>query len=272
MEGDNTAAGYGKKGRSYGTKMLEASPDLILCSSGPYPNKEWAEQSARQLVDIAPMVSLHSYVAQPFFMEKEQYKEEYYECIDKVDTQCRKLVHQMREELGDDKLRISFDEWNVWYGWYRAKSVNDGIFTASMLHMLIEEAGPSGIDMACHFEAVNEGAIRVEWDHSFLTPSGKMFSVMKNHIGGKIRFTSKDAIMTEKDEIYTITLINRSYSDDKEFVLMKYGDPVTALLFSSEEVLPHSDFEMNNVELNVVNDTISIQLPKHSVMLLQFKK
>ena len=29
---------------------------------------------------------------------------------------------------------------------------------------------------------------------------------------------------------------------------------------------------MNNVELNVVNDTISIQLPKHSVMLLQFKK
>ena len=53
---------------------------------------------------------------------------------------------------------------------------------------------------------------------------------------------------------------------------MKYGDPVTALLFSSEEVLPHSDFEMNNVELNVVNDTISIQLPKHSVMLLQFKK
>ena len=99
-----------------------------------------------------------------------------------------------------------------------------------------------------------------------------MFSVMKNHIGGKIRFTSKDAIMTEKDEIYTITLVNRSYSDDKEFVLMKYGDPVTALLFSSEEVLPHSDFEMNNVELNVVNDTISIQLPKHSVMLLQFKK
>ena len=68
-------------------------------------------------------------------------KEDYYECIDKVDTQCRKLVHQMREELGDDRLRISFDEWNVWYGWYRAKSVNDGIFTASMLHMLIEEAG-----------------------------------------------------------------------------------------------------------------------------------
>ena len=95
---------------------------------------------------------------------------------------------------------------------------------------------------------------------------------MKNHIGGKIRFTSKDAIMTEKDEIYTITLVNRSYSDDKEFVLMKYGDPVTALLFSSEEVLPHSDFEVTDVKLNAINDMIDVQLPKHSVMLLQFKR
>ena len=272
MEGDNTAAGYGKNGKRYGKKMLEVSPDLVLCSSGPYPNKEWAEQSARQLMEVAPMVALHSYVAQPFFMEKEQYEEDYYECIDKVDTQCRKLVHQMREELGDDRLRISFDEWNVWYAWYRAKSVNDGIFTASMLHMLIEEAGPSGIDMACHFEAVNEGAIRVEWDHSFLTPSGKMFSVMKNHISGKIRFAAKDAIMTEKDGICTVTLINRSYSDDKKFVLMQCGAPVTATLFSSEDVLPHSDFEVTDVKLNAINDTIDVQLPKHSVMLLRLKK
>ena len=272
MEGDNTAAGYGKNGKRYGKKMLEVSPDLVLCSSGPYPNKEWAEQSARQLMEVAPMVALHSYVAQPFFMEKEQYEKDYYECIDKVDTQCRKLVHQMREELGDDRLRISFDEWNVWYAWYRAKSVNDGIFTASMLHMLIEEAGPSGIDMACHFEAVNEGAIRVEWDHSFLTPSGKMFSVMKNHIGGKIRFAAKDAIMTEKDGICTVTLINRSYSDDKKFVLMQCGAPVTATLFSSEDVLPHSDFEVTDVKLNAINDTIDVQLPKHSVMLLRLKR
>ena len=39
-----------REGR-YGTKMLEVSPDLVLCSSGRYPNREWAEQSARQLVD-----------------------------------------------------------------------------------------------------------------------------------------------------------------------------------------------------------------------------
>ena len=138
--------------------------------------------------------------------------------------------------------------------------------------MLIEEAGPSGIDMACHFEAVNEGAIRVEWDHAFLTPSGKMFSVMKNHIGGKIRFAAKDAIMTEKDGICTVTLINRSYSDDKKFVLMQCGAPVAATLFSSEDVLPYSDFEVTDVKLNAINDTINVQLPKHSVMLLQFKR
>ncbi len=40
-------------------------------------------------MEVAPMVALHSYVAQPFFMEKEQYEEDYYECIDKVDTQMQ---------------------------------------------------------------------------------------------------------------------------------------------------------------------------------------
>ena len=156
----------GKKGIEFGRKMLEVSPGLNLCSSGPYPNKDWVEHAARPLGQIAPLVSLHSYVAQPLFADPDKYAEEYYECVSKVNTQCRELVHKMRSELNNDTLRISFDEWNVWYGWYRPKSVNDGIFTAAMLHMLIEEADPSGIQMACHFEAVNEGAIRVEWDKS----------------------------------------------------------------------------------------------------------
>lgn len=86
--------------------------------------------------------------------------------------------------------------------------------------MLIEEADPSGMDVACHFEAVNEGCIRVEWDRAFLTPSGQMFSVMKNHIDGKLCFTSKDAVSTEKDGVLTITLFNRSY--DVFFSLWKW--------------------------------------------------
>ncbi|WP_302418673.1 hypothetical protein [Blautia marasmi] len=271
MEGDNTPIGYGKKGIEIGKKMLEVSPGLTLCSSGPYPNKDWVEHAARPLGQIAPLVSLHSYVAQPLFAEPDKYAEEYYECISKVDTQCRKLVHKMRSELNDDTLRISFDEWNVWYGWYRPKSVNDGIFTAAMLHMLMEEANPSGIYMACHFEAVNEGAIRVEWDKSFLTPSGQMFSVMKNHIGGKLCFAVRDAVATEKNNVLTITLINRSYDGTKKFKIPKYGETMVSSLYSSENVLPYSDFAVKNVELQLMGDSYEVLLPRHSVMLIQMK-
>lgn len=271
MEGDNTPVGYGKKGIEFGRKMLEVSPGLNLCSSGPYPNKDWVEHAARPLGQIAPLVSLHSYVAQPLFADPDKYAEEYYECVSKVNTQCRELVHKMRSELNNDTLRISFDEWNVWYGWYRPKSVNDGIFTAAMLHMLIEEADPSGIQMACHFEAVNEGAIRVEWDKSFLTPSGQMFSVMKNHINGKLCFAVEDAVATEKDNVLTITLINRSYDSTKKFIVPKYGETIVSTLYSSECILPYSDFAIKNVKLNLMGESYEVLLPKHSVMLIQMK-
>ena len=33
-----------------------------------------------------------------------------------------------------------------------------------------------------------------------------------------------------------------------------------------------SDFEVTDVKLNAINDMIDVQLPKHSVMLLQFKR
>ncbi len=272
MEGDNTPQGYGRMGLEFGKKMLEAFPDLTLCSSGPYPNTDWVEHAAKPLAGIAPLVSLHTYITQPIFVEAEKYEEEYYTCIDKVDSQARALVRRQRKELNDDSLRISFDEWNVWYGWYRPKSVNDGIFTASMFHMLIEEAEPCGMDVACHFEAVNEGAIRVEWDKAFLTPSGQMFSVMKNHIGGRLCFAAKDAVATEKEDSLTITLINRSYDGNKKFTLPEYGKTVVSTLYEAESVLPYSDFEVKDVDLTATEDGYEVILPKHSVMLIRMKK
>jgi len=272
MEGDNSSKGYGKMGLEFGKKMLETDPSITLCSSGPYPNQDWAEHAAKPLGKIAPLVSLHTYIQQPIYVEPEKYEEEYYECIDKVDSQARALVRQQRAELGDDSLRISFDEWNVWYGWYRPKSVSDGIFTASMFHMLIEEAAPCGMDVACHFEAVNEGAIRVEWDKAFLTASGQMFAVMKNHIDGKLCFTSKDAVVTERDGVLTITLINRSYDGCKKFELPKYGENVGAKLYEGESVLPYSDFIVKDAVLTEKGEGYETVLPKYSVMMVQMKK
>lgn len=272
MEGESTAQGYGRLGIEFGKKMLEVSPDLQICSSGPYPDETWVKEAAKPLSEIASLVSLHYYVKQPLFIDPEKYEEEYSECISRVHSKSRELVRRFRRELNDDRLRISFDEWNIWYSWYRPKSVTDGIFTASMLHMLIGEAEPCGMDMACHFEAINEGAIRVEWNRAFLTPGGKMFAVMKHHIDGKLCFVSEDAIATEKENVLTITLINRSYDKDKKFELPGYGTVITSDLYEGQSILPYSDFERKNMSLTESEEGYEVSLPKHSVMLIQMKR
>ena len=79
-------------------------------------------------------------------------------------SRMRDLIHQSRQWL-EPSTRISMDEWNVWYAWYRPSSVTDGIYAALALHMLMEEAEKSGIALACHFQAVNEGMLCVKPDH-----------------------------------------------------------------------------------------------------------
>ena len=118
--------------------MLEASPGLSLCSSGPYPNKEWAEFSAKPLAGISQMISQHYYGYDPHYTDLSTVEEEYNRCMASV-SRMRELIHQSRQWL-EPSIRISMDEWNVWYAWYRPSSVTDGIYAALVLHMLMEEA------------------------------------------------------------------------------------------------------------------------------------
>ena len=105
-----------------------------------------------------------------------------------------------------------------------------------------------------------------------MTPSGQMFSVMKNHIGGRLCFAAKDAVATEKEDSLTITLINRSYDGNKKFTLPEYGKTVVSTLYEAESVLPYSDFRIKDVDLTATEDGYEVILPKHSVMLIRMKK
>jgi len=45
------------------------------------------------------------------------------------------------------RIGISFDEWNVWYAWYRNVGVAEGIYTASMMHNFCRQAETLGITL-----------------------------------------------------------------------------------------------------------------------------
>ena len=110
-------------------------------------------------------------------------------------------------------MRISMDEWNVWYAWYRPSSVTDGIYAALALHMLMEEAEKSGIALACHFQAVNEGMLRVKPDNVSMTAQGQVFSRMHHwHMGNRLCSASQEAVVTvDREGRVSATVVNAAF-------------------------------------------------------------
>lgn len=267
MEGDNTPGGYCQTALENGKKMLQVSPNLSLCSSGPYPNKEWAELSARPLSGIAQMISQHYYGYAPSYTDLSAVEEEYYKCLASI-SRMRALIRESRQWL-EPNVRISLDEWNVWYAWYRPSSVTDGIYAALAMHLLIEEAEKSGIAVACHFQAVNEGMLCVGSEEVSLTAQGQIFSLMKSHAGNRLCSASQEAVVTMDQQGRVIaTVVNDSFRREKTVDFSQYGPCREAVLYSSSTVLPPSVF----AEEDVIEQARagSLRMPPHSVLFLRF--
>lgn len=268
VEGDNTPSGYCQIALENGKKMLEASPNLSLCSSGPYPNKEWAELSAKPLGGISQMISQHYYGYAPHYTSLATVEEEYNRCLASV-SRMRDLLHQSRQWL-EPSTRISMDEWNVWYAWYRPSSVTDGIYAALALHMLMEEAEKSGIALACHFQAVNEGMLCVKPDHVSLTAQGQVFSRMNRwHMGNRLCSASQEAVVSvDREGRMAVTVVNAAFRSEKPVDFSSFGPCSEAMLFSSDTVLPPSEFTVTDVLEQAAGGTF--QMPPHSVLLMHF--
>ena len=268
MEGDNTPSGYCQIALENGKKMLEASPNLSLCSSGPYPNKEWAELSAKPLGGISQMISQHYYGYAPHYTSLATVEEEYNRCLASV-SRMRDLLHQSRQWL-EPSTRISMDEWNVWYAWYRPSSVTDGIYAALALHMLMEEAEKSGIALACHFQAVNEGMLCVKTDHVSLTAQGQVFSRMNRwHMGNRLCSASQEAVVSvDREGRMAVTVVNAAFRSEKPVDFSSFGPCSEAVLFSSDTVLPPSEFTVTDVLEQAAGGTF--QMPPHSVLFMHF--
>ena len=267
MEGDNTPGGYCRVALENGKKMLEVSPNLSLCSSGPYPSREWSELSARPLLEVAQTISQHYYGYAPHYAGPETVEKEYNQCLASV-SRMRTLIRQSRQWL-EPSARISLDEWNVWYAWYRPSSVTDGIYAALVMHLLMEEAEKSGVTIACHFQAINEGMIRVRPDGAYMTAQGQVFSLMKRHMGNRLCLASLETVVTmDKDGKVVVTVVNSSFQNHKTVDFTQYGPCCQAVLYSSDAVLPPSVFMEAEVLDQICAGTLD--MPPHSVLFLCF--
>ena len=273
MEGDNSANGYSHLARENGMRMLEVSPNLTLCSSGPYPNKEWIDYSAKPLADIAKFVSLHYYAGGykngPSYASAEDIRESYKTCVSSVKIAQNK-VRKMRELLGDETIKISFDEWNVWHGWYRPSCLIDGIFTGMMMNMIIGEAQTRGIGFACQFEAVNESAIRVTPTSALLTATGQALALMKVHAEGTLLYADDCSVATEKEGTVSITVVNPSYDMEKTVLFECNKDIILSKLYEGKSLCPHNRFEISDLLVRKNVDYNEIEIPPHSIAFIQY--
>lgn len=275
MEGPKGPEGYAEMAEKHADAMLGVTPDLELCSSGPYPNENWAKHSAAPLADKVKYISLHHYAGgSKQFTTPEDIKKSYEEITGSFQGNID-LARRMRESLnatGKD-LHISFDEWNQWYSWYRPSCVSEGIYAARTMHFYINESAALDIPIVCYFQPVGEGAILITPEGSRLTANGQMFAMMKAHQDGKVCKITDDedytTTATVKDGILTITLINPNYDTDREFSFSLKGKVLDAFLYSSEDVTPHSFFEKSPLEVKAGRKDIKTVLPPHSAAILR---
>jgi len=274
MEGTKKSSGYAEIASEHAAAMLAKDPELQIFSSGPFPNDDWAENSAAVLADKAPYVSLHTYcggIRQ--FTTEEGIRKSYNEII-QVDgpMQHAKNMRDCLDRTGV-KMHISYDEWNQWYSWYRPSCVTEAIFTAKFIHGILDCCNTLDIPVCCYFQPVGEGAIMITPTSSRLSANGQVFSMMKAHKGGMLcPVNGADkymAIATLKGKVLTVTLINDSYDEAKDIELAVKGVLQEAKILYSDDVKPYSYFSESNLDVSASKKSFKTTLPPHSVASIE---
>ncbi|MBR4441639.1 MAG: hypothetical protein IKS52_00015 [Clostridia bacterium] len=272
MQPDQYAVAAGAAARA----MLEKDPALTLCSSGPYESDRaaaWIEGSARALLPLATHISFHTYNNFPQdFTAPETIRLAYERAVSVVNDNRAKL-RALRAALPKD-IHISYDEWNVWAAWFRKSSAVEGMFVASMLHMMLYAGDELNVPLLCFFQPVGEGAVDVFPDRAALSADGQAFALMKAHKGGRIcaieGLADYEAVASVKEGILSVSLINADYDAPARFTLNACGPVTAARCLEARDLLPDSHFEESGLTVTEREGTACVSLPPRAIALLQF--
>lgn len=279
IEGPKGAEGYAQKAIQHADSMLAVSADLQLFASGPYPNDGWAMNSALPMADKVKYVSLHEYELPNgglHYTTESDTRTTYERLVEKVNANYG-VLKAMRHCLDGTgrKLHISYDEWNQWHAWFRPSCVADGIYTARVIHLLLNHSNELDIPVSCYFQPLAEGCIQIDKFNSRLTANGQMFALMKAHQGGRIcRISENDDFSTAascRNDTLTITLINERYAEPRSFSFPLRGQLLDATLYSSPDVRPCSYFNASELSVEKEKKNLRATLPPHSVALIRIK-
>jgi alpha-N-arabinofuranosidase len=120
--GYKTAAEYAEQAREFGKAMKWVDPGirLVACGAG---EPEWDWQVLKTLAPLIDYISVHAYFRpdgqEPYYslLARPREQERY------IRTLWELICAARRQHRTDRRIRIAFDEWNVWY---RAMDIGSG--------------------------------------------------------------------------------------------------------------------------------------------------
>ena len=188
MEGPKGAKGYTDMVRPHAEAMLKVDPTLAITASGPYPGggEDWIKNSALALNAVAPVISYHRYDAWDgclFDYTTPESTAKLFDVVSKSAERAEAALTNFRSRLPWN-VGISYDEWNIWYMWYRKEAIVEGLYAAKMLTQMMHNWEAWGLRYVCYFQPINEQAITVSPFESHLTSIGEAMRLWKGHVGG----------------------------------------------------------------------------------------
>ncbi|MBR0463016.1 MAG: hypothetical protein IJJ23_01345 [Clostridia bacterium] len=279
MEGPMQPERYAQAGRLAAEAMLKASPDLQICSSGPYGDGEtsraWVSGAAEALKPLAPYISFHTYNNIDWDFSGEEGVRRGFDQVMHSAALNEDALRRLRASLPEG-IHISYDEWNLWAAWYEPGSSTEGLYVAEMLQMMINRSTEWDVPVMCYFQPVGEGAIDTDPRGASLSAIGQVFAALKAHKGGALcrieGASPREAAATRHGGALVVSLVNESYSEAAEYALHGLTLCQRHDLLTARDLLPGSRLESEDSRLSIRTDEegTRVALPPRSLCALRF--
>jgi alpha-L-arabinofuranosidase len=287
---------YIRLAEKFATAMKRADPTIALIGSGAFyfddDAAQWDEPALAKLGRHFAQYSVHQYVPAAGGGKDELTRvamaptARWRRMPDKVLPAWIRLdpilprLQDLRRFLDQHapagaRIGIAFDEWNVWDAWNREPGAAEALLAASMLNMFCREADARGLDMACYFQPINEGAIRVDAFSSRLTPVGRVFSLFAVHKNNRLLKLANPVADSEVDACASLggdggihlTLVHRGTAGEREVEIsgVPPGAKAGARLLVAGELKPDSPCDEQVRQLTPGGGRVTFILPRYSV-------
>ncbi|MCX6223780.1 MAG: carbohydrate binding domain-containing protein, partial [Bacteroidia bacterium] len=261
------AEGCAEQTRIFAEAMKKADPTIHLVPSTLFGSGDLAESwnlpllnSAGNLIDA---VTAHQYILDKYPLRS---LADYAQIIRSPRLNTLPMLQKTRDFLDRNKTAgkrtgLTYDEWNT--RWGLEGSVPMGLYAASMLNMLCSEAQHLGLEMACFFMPVNEGAIRVNPLSVRLDAAGQVFELYKVHQGNRLlkvpcpSGVDLCASITPGGEQIFLTLVNGITGEQTvSFSLAPDSVPRTPIAIV-KQLVPWS-LDINETVFNITEERVRI--------------